>query len=123
MRRFGLTTGAIVALLFGLLLPWLFDRALPVWPWVIAIALVATGLALPAALGPVYRGWMKFGHVIGAINTRIILALTFYGMIFPMGLLMRMLRRDPLARLPDNQKTTYRVTSKSHTKHHMEKPF
>ena len=36
LRKFGLTTGAIVALLFGLFLPWLFDFGLPRWPWMLA---------------------------------------------------------------------------------------
>lgn len=122
LRRFGVTSGAIVAVLFGLLLPWLFDRAWPLWPWLVAGALLVAGLLIPTALGPVYRGWMKFGHVIGAINTRIILALTFYLMIFPIGVLMRLLRNDPMARRLDKQIASYRVLRQD-TPRSMEKPF
>lgn len=32
LRQFGLVTGGIVAGLFGLLFPWLLERALPLWP-------------------------------------------------------------------------------------------
>lgn len=123
LRRFGITAGGMVAVLFGLLLPWLFERAWPTWPWIVAGALVTTGLLAPAALAPVYRGWMRFGHVIGMINTWIILALTFYVMIFPIGVVMRLLRHDPMRRAPDGHPTSYRVPSQRHGKHHLEKPF
>ena len=33
LRQFGLLMGGFVALVFGLLLPWLFERTLPLWPW------------------------------------------------------------------------------------------
>ncbi|KAF0190767.1 MAG: hypothetical protein FD165_2436 [Gammaproteobacteria bacterium] len=123
LRHFGLITGSIVAVLFGLLFPWLFDRAWPLWPWLTALVLMVTGAAAPAALGPVYRGWMRFGHVAGAINTRIILALTFYAMIFPIGAIMRLLGKDPLARSPDDDLTSYRIASKGRAKRNMENPF
>ena len=45
LRRFGLTTGALIAGIFGLLLPWLFDARYPAWPW-LAAALAAQLLAL-----------------------------------------------------------------------------
>ncbi len=123
LRRFGVTTGAIVALLFGLLLPWLLNRPFPTWPWVVAGILAGAGLAMPATLGPVYRGWMKFGHVMGTVNTRILLAFTFYVVIFPLGLVMRVFHKDPMGRALDNHLTSYRVASKGHGKHNMENPF
>ena len=53
LRKFGFTTGAIVAVLFGLVLPYLFDLAWPRWPWVIAVVLFAWGAIAPATLRPV----------------------------------------------------------------------
>ena len=32
-RKFGLITGAIVVVLFGLAIPWLFSLNFPRWPW------------------------------------------------------------------------------------------
>ena len=34
LREFGIVTGGIVAVLFGLLFPWLLERSFPLWPWV-----------------------------------------------------------------------------------------
>ena len=50
LRKFGLTTGAIMVMLFGLVLPWLRDRPLPLWPWCVAAVLAVWALAAPASL-------------------------------------------------------------------------
>ena len=41
LRRFALVTGAILAVLFGVLLPWLFGFGFPLWPWIVAGVLAA----------------------------------------------------------------------------------
>ncbi|MGH8602955.1 MAG: SxtJ family membrane protein, partial [Gammaproteobacteria bacterium] len=83
LRRFGLITAAIVALLFGVVLPWLFDHALRLWPWIVAGVLSGWALVWPRTLFPIYRAWMAIGQVLGWINSRIILGLMFYVMIMP----------------------------------------
>lgn len=123
LREFGLVTGAIAALLFGLLLPWLLNHGLPLWPWIVAGVLWAWALLLPASLLPVYRGWMAIGHVLGWINTRIILGIMFYILFLPAGLVMRLLGNDPMARKIDKSQKTYRVTHAHPKKNHVERPY
>ncbi len=123
LREFGLVTGAIIAGLFGLLLPWLFDRAFALWPWIAGGGLALWGVILPDTLQPVYRGWMKFGHILGWINSRIILGIMFYLIILPIGLLMRLFRSDPMAREINRQCESYRVESRKPPKNHLERPF
>lgn len=122
LRNFGLTTGAILALLFGLLLPWLLSHAWPLWPWIVAGGLGGLGLIAPTLLAPVYKAWMKFGHVMGAINTRIILGVFFYLIVTPIGLAMRLFRWDPMRRRL-GEDASYRVASHVKPPQHMEKPF
>ncbi len=55
LRSFGITTGAIVAVLFGLFFPWLLGHAMPLWPWVLFGTLAGWALVAPASLRPVYR--------------------------------------------------------------------
>ncbi len=123
LRRAALTTAAVLALLFGALLPWLLDRPFPVWPWAGGGLLAAWGLLAPASLAPLYRLWMRFGAALGWINSRIILGLLFYGLILPAGLLMRALGKDPLQRRLEADRDSYRVASKARPADHMEKPF
>ncbi len=123
LRRFGLilTTGIVV--LFGLFFPWLAGRPLPLWPWLFGLACLAAGLVVPRTLGPVYRGWMRLGAVLGWINTRIILALLFYVVILPAGALMRLFGRDPMARRFEPTRESYRIPSHKPPAQRLERPF
>jgi hypothetical protein len=122
-RKFGLTTGAIVAALFGVLLPWLFSFAYALWPWVFGAVLVVWALLAPRTLQPVHAGWMKFAQVMNWINTRVILSLLFYGIFTPLGMTMRLLGRDPMQRRLDKTLPTYRVKSHNDAKDNVERPF
>ena len=123
LRDFALVTGGIVAVLFGLFFPWVLESRIPVWPWLIAGVLVGWGLAAPMSLQPVYRLWMKLGLLLSRITTPIILGIVFYLLILPMGLVMRIFGRDPMARRLDGSVKTYRVTSHKSRREDMERPF
>ena len=123
LRKFGLVTGAIVAALFGLLLPWIFGYGWPMWPWILGGILCLWGLAHGDSLFVVYRVWLKFGQVAGWINTRIILGLVFYLVFLPVGLLLRLLGKDPMARKLDSSAESYRISSERTEKDHVERPY
>lgn len=122
LRKFGLTTGVIVAVMFGLILPWLLDHRLPIWPWMLFVVLGLAALAAPGALRPIYRGWMIFGTVLGAINTRIILGVFFFLILFPAGLARRLFGVDPMRRKFADD-ASYRIPSVKHPPEHLERPF
>ena len=82
-----------------------------------------TGLLLTEVLRPVFYVWMKLGHVLGWINTRIILGLVFFIMFAPIALLLRILGKDPLQRKLNDEVRTYRVVSEKLPRERMEKPF
>ena len=123
LRKFGLVFGAIVAVLFGLFLPWVFDFAWPVWPWIVSGISCSWALVHPDSLIFIYRIWMKFGHVMGWINTRIILGIMFYVIFFPAGVLMRLVAKDPMARKLDAETKSYRIESEVPEKNHIERPY
>jgi len=90
--------GYLFAAVFTIIAFW------PLWPlhapkiaWLAgAVAWVAVALICPRLLAPLYKAWMKFGHVLGWINARIILAFVFFVVVTPIGLLMRLLGKDLL---------------------------
>ena len=123
LRKFGLTTGAIVAVLFGLIFPWLLARGTPIWPWALGGVLIAWGLVAPATLRPVYRGWMAFGRVMSKITTPIILGILFYGAVLPTGFVRRLFGLDSMARAFDDSKPSYRVESRKAAKQNLKRPF
>ena len=123
-REFALTTGAIVAGLFGLIIPFLFGLGYPLWPWVLFGVLTVWGLLAPMTLKPVYTGWMKFGLFMGTyIMTPLIMCIVFFGMFMPMGLVMRLFGKDLLAQKLDKSAESYRVQSDTPPAKNLEKPF
>ena len=123
LRNFGLVFGGGLIVFFGVLLPWIFEKPWPLWPWVGAGMFAVTGLALPGLLRPVFYVWMKLGHALGWINTRIILGLVFFIMFAPIALALRMFGKDPLHRKLEDDVGTYRVSSEKLPRERMEKPF
>ena len=123
LRDFGLVTGAIFVVLFGLFIPWLFDLKIPTWPWVLWGILSVWGLAAPMTLDPIYRGWMRFGLLLSRITTPLVLGIVFFAMIFPLGFVMRRFGWDPMARNIDNDAESYRVPSTKPRRENFERPF
>ena len=123
LRHFGLIMGAVIAVLFGLILPWIWGHHWPRLPWIIAGVFAFLGIALPKSLQPVYQIWMRFGLVLGWINTRIILGLIFWGIVTPMGLVMRLFKRDPMTRKLEDRIGSYRLASQTRTVASMERPY
>ena len=129
-RDFALTTGAIVAVLFGLFFPYIFDREfsfpadLMRWPWIFFAVFSVWGLVAPMTLKPIYTVWMKFGLFMGTyIMTPLIMAIVFFSLFMPMGLLIRLFGKDLLSRKLDQSAESYRVLSDTPPSKNLEKPF
>ena len=123
LRRFGITTGVIVAVLFGALIPWAFSLNYPYWPWVLFGVLLVWAVIAPGTLKPVYTIWMRFGLIMSKITTPIILTAAYFVALFPTSLIMRIFRSDPLSRKFDPDAASYRVEKSSPPKDHLERPF
>ena len=123
LREFGLVTGAVFVLIFGLFFPWLLEIAWPAWPWFIAAPLWLLALVYPPWLRPVYRTWMRFGLLAGRVMTPLVLGIVFFGMIAPMALVSRIMSKDPMRRKLDPGQESYRVESTKSPKEKLEKPF
>jgi hypothetical protein len=123
LREFGLVTGGIVAGLFGLVFPWLLERSVPFWPWVVCGVLVAWALGAPSSLKYPYRLWMRFGLVMGAVMSRLVLGVLFYVVITPLGLIIRAFGHDAMGRKTSPDVETYRKPTEPRESKHMERPF
>jgi tetrahydromethanopterin S-methyltransferase subunit G len=123
LRDFGLLMGTIIAVLFGLLLPFLFKHHFSLIPWLLAVSFWGLAIFTPNALEPIYQVWMKIGRAIGWVESRIILGIVFLIMVIPMGLIMRLIQRDTMARKFIFQTSSYRIASQQKSKVSMEKPY
>jgi len=59
-----------------------------------AALLLVAGLFVKPAGALIARAWLKFGGVLGAVNSRIILGAIFYLFLTPIALLARLTRGD-----------------------------
>lgn len=94
-RRFGLTVGAAFLVLAGLM----WWRAHPLAAAVVGAiggGLAVAGLILPTHLGPVERAWMALAHAISRVTTPIVMAVMYFVVLTPVGLLRRIFARNPL---------------------------
>ena len=124
LRRFAITTGAIVAVLFGLLFPWLLEFSYPRWPWLVFGFLAAWGIVHPTSIEPVYYAWMRLGLLLSRVTTPIIMGIVFFLVLLPMALIMRyLIRRDPLKRNLDANASTYRVLREQTDSSNLRRPF
>jgi hypothetical protein len=122
LRSFGLilTAGFTVIGLFPVVVG---GRPPAAWPFVVALVFLLPAAIAPAVLRQPYRAWMVLGGILGWINTRVILGAVYYFMLTPLGVVMRLLGRDPLRRTLDRQADTYRVTRDARPASHFERQF
>jgi hypothetical protein len=98
-RRFAFTVG-IAFLVFGGIAWWRgHPSAAPVLGGVGTLLLLA-GAFVPGRLGPVYRAWMALAHAISRVTTPVFMGIVYFVVIFPVGLGMRLLGRNPIAHRP-----------------------
>jgi len=72
-----------------------------------AVIIGGLGLAVPAAVKPIYVGWMIAAFPIGWTISHLLLGAIFYLLITPVGLLIRALGHDPMKRKFEPEATTY----------------
>ncbi|NQU05238.1 MAG: hypothetical protein HQ568_04030, partial [Calditrichaeota bacterium] len=83
LRKFGLVMTVPLTIIGGLLL-W---RERAAAPYLLGLAgfFLVTGLAVPIVLLPIEKAWMALAKVLSIVVTYILLTVTFFIIITPMG--------------------------------------
>jgi Saxitoxin biosynthesis operon protein SxtJ len=122
LRTFGLLIGGIFLVIA--VWPMMLRSETPrLWALGLGASLVCLGAVVPRSLTHVHFAWMKAGELLGWINSRILLGVVFYGLITPMGLLMRLSGKDPMRLVSADGPDTYRVIRKPRPRDHMKNQF
>jgi hypothetical protein len=96
-RKFGLQVGGAFLVLAAIT----YWRERPTVATVLGAlggVLVLAGLVIPGKLGPVFRAWMGLAHLMSKVTTPIFLAVVFFVVLAPVGMLMRLFGRRTLER-------------------------
>ena len=123
-RKFGLIMAIVIALLFGLLFPFVFNLRIVIWPWALSSILFCWVLLIPNTLVFIYRPWMILGHYVGIFNTKVILVFVFFFVFPPAALLLKLLGKDAMNRkFKDKSINSCWKKSKKQFKDHMERVY
>lgn len=127
LNTFSLILSFGVALIFGLLLPFmsgkLFPGEFPAWPWLFCVLFNVLMLAYSPAVKYVYVLWMKLGLVLGWLNTRLIMSFLYFFVFTPLGLAIRAFGGDLLSKKFDSDTISYRSKCKPKNICSLEKPY
>ena len=77
LREFGIFVGVIFPILFGFLLPFIFQHEYRYWTIYIGLPIFTLGLIAPSKLRFFYFFWMRLGNALGWINSRLILGIVY----------------------------------------------
>ncbi len=80
--------------------------------WGVAVVVPLLGLAVPGLLRIVYLGMAYASLPVGLVVSYLILAATYYLVLTPIGLVLRLFGYDPMHRRYDRQAKTYWVPRK-----------
>jgi len=103
-RSFGIVF--FVVFLIIAIYPLLNDNSIRLWSLIIGIIFLILGIINSKVLTPFNILWMKFGLLLGKIVSPIVMGFVFFGVVTPISIIMKLLRKD-LLNLKRNKKETY----------------
>lgn len=123
-RAFGLTFS--IFFLFITLSPLRYrDQPLYWWALFIAVLLGVIAHMKPALLSAPNKVWTAYGNVMHRLASLVVLTVLFFGVIMPFGLILRLLRYDPLRLRREPAVATYWIarSSGTPTRHRLHKQY
>ena len=118
-RSFGIVF--FVVFLLIALYPLISNGEIRIWSLIVSLIFLVLGLINSKFLNPLNKLWFKFGLFLGKIITPIIMGIIFFLVVTPIGLIMKVLRKD-LLNLRYNKNKTYWI-EKSGPKSKMKNQF
>lgn len=99
---------AALLVVYAIGFKWLDIRLLGVNVLVWIALLLIVGSAFESRITTaIAKGWMKFGHVIGTFNTKLILTVIFFVVLTPLAFLFRLFNRHLVDHFKVNNRSTY----------------
>ena len=108
-RSFGIVF--FVVFLIITLYPLLNNENIRYWSLLVSLVLLILGLLNSNILTPLNKAWFKFGILLGKVISPIIMGIIFFFVVTPIGLLMRILKKD-LLNLKYNNDKSYWIEKK-----------
>ena len=104
-KNFGLVFFVIFILIA--LWPLLKYGNIRIWSVIVSIIFLILGLLNSKILTPLNKLWMRFGILLGKIVSPIVMGIVYFGVVTPIGLIMKLFGKDILNLKIDKNKNTY----------------
>lgn len=119
LKTFGLIWAGIFLIIA--FFPLFKGHELRFWALYTSLSFIAISLIYPQIYQQIYfyQGWIKFGNLVGKINSKIIIIVLFYAVFLPIGIILKILRKDLLRKRIDKLSPSYfidRVTQPQNMK-------
>ena len=82
------------------------EGSLRIWSLIISLIFLILGLVNSKILTPLNQAWLRFGVFLGKIISPIVMSLIFFLVVTPIGLIMRICKKD-LLNLKFNYDSSY----------------
>ena len=103
-RSFGIVF--FIVFLFLAFYPLVNSGEIRIWSLIISVIFLVLGLLNSKILNPLNKLWFKFGIFLGKIISPLIMGIIFFFVVTPIGLTMRLFRKD-LLNLKYNKDKSY----------------
>ena len=114
-KSFGLVFFVIFIIIA--LWPLLNDGNIRIWSIIVSIIFLILGLLNSKILTPFNKLWMRLGVLLGIIVSPIVMGVVYFGIITPIGLIMKLFGKDVLnLKLDKNKKTYWTLKKKNPSK-------
>jgi uncharacterized protein involved in cysteine biosynthesis len=116
LRKFGFIWAFIFAV--AAFLPLLKHHEIKLWAVYVSLSFVIISIFYPQIYqtSRFYPNWIKFGGLIGKINSKIIIAAMFYLLFFPISVIIKISGKDLLNKKIDKTKESYFIEENSQLK-------
>ena len=104
-RNFGLVF--FIVFLIVSIWPLTYDEPVRIWSAIISSVFLILGLMNSRLLTPLNKLWFKFGMILGAIVSPVVMGVVFFLVVTPIGLIMKIMGKDLLNKKYDKKKKTY----------------
>ena len=118
-RSFGIVFFVVFLLIS--IYPLINNESIRIWSLIVSLIFLSLGIINSNILSPLNKLWFKFGILIGKIVSPLIMGTIFFLVVTPIGLLMKIIRKD-LLNLNFNNRKSYWI-EKTEAKSKMKNQF
>ncbi len=108
-------TGLSLVIVFTMPIFWVWLKTDKLWLWTLPIAIVIAILAMwsPKRLAPLNRIFHLVTGNVHEVFSSIALMIIFFALVTPMGIALRLIRRNPMPLRKDGSRSSYWINSET----------